>query len=119
MATHARELGADGEILVANYLKSQGAEIVARNWRIKDGEIDLVARLNGLLLFVEVKSRTSHAFGHPLEAIDRKKAHRLQKLALAWIATHDAWGSDYRIDAAAVDYRNGLKPNIDYRVGVL
>ena len=119
MSTHARELGAAGETLVANYLKSQGAQIITQNWRIKEGEIDLVARLNGVLIFVEVKSRSSNAFGHPLEAIDRKKAFRLQRLALAWIAMHDLWGAEYRIDAAAVDYRNGLKPSIDYRAGIL
>ena len=119
MATHARQVGVDGETLVASYLEGQGAEIIARNWRIKEGEIDIVARLQGMLLFVEVKSRTSSAYGHPLEAIDRVKAHRLQKLALAWIALHDEWGADYRIDAAAVNFQNGLKPTIDYRVGVL
>ncbi len=119
MATHARQVGVVGETLVASYLEGQGAEIIARNWRIKEGEIDIVARLDRTLLFVEVKSRTSSAFGHPLEAIDRAKAHRLQRLALAWIALHDQWGADYRIDAAAVNFHNGLKPIIDYRSGVL
>jgi putative endonuclease len=119
MSTRARQVGVDGETLVASYLQKLGAEVIARNWRIKEGEIDIVARLDDTLLFVEVKSRTSSAFGHPLEAIDRAKAHRLQRLALAWISLHDQWGAEYRIDAAAVNFENGLKPTIDYRAGVL
>ena len=66
-----------------------------------------------------VKSRSNAKFGHPLEAIGREKAHRLQRLALAWIATHDLWGADYRIDCAAVDFSDRLNPAIDYRPGVL
>lgn len=113
------QIGAAGEILVATYLEGQGAVVLEKNWRIKDGEIDIVARLGRTLLFVEVKSRTSAKFGHPLESITRDKAFRLQRLALAWIALHDQWGADYRIDCAAVSYRNGLQPEIDYRPGVL
>ena len=64
MVTRAQQVGVDGETLVATYLQKQGAQIIARNWRIKEGEIDIVARLQGMLLFVEVKSRTSSAYGH-------------------------------------------------------
>lgn len=113
------KLGVDGETLVATYLTNQGAEVLAKNWRIKEGEIDIVARQDGLIIFVEVKSRSSEKFGHPLEAIGPDKAFRLQRLALAWIALHGAWGADYRIDCAAVSFRNGLQPSIDYRIGVL
>ena len=119
MTNRLAQIGADGETLVASYLEAEGATIIARNWRIKGGEIDLVARLNGMLLFIEVKSRSSAKFGHPLEAIGPEKAFRLQRLALAWIATHDQWGADYRIDCAAVHFRHGLKPEIEYRAGVL
>ncbi|MEI6041938.1 MAG: YraN family protein, partial [Actinomycetes bacterium] len=73
-------LGAKGEDLVALLLAGRGYQIIERNWRIKDGEIDLVAITDkNILVFVEVKTRTSTAFGHPLEAITREKAHRLQK----------------------------------------
>ena len=119
MSRRENLIGAAGETLVATYLREQGAVIIATNWRIKEGEIDLVAMLDGRLLFVEVKSRTSAKFGHPLEAVGPEKAHRLQRLALAWIAMHDQWGADYRIDCAAVHFRDGLKPAIEYRAGVL
>jgi len=68
---------------------------------------------------IEVKTRSSYAFGHPLEAIDREKAHRLQKLALAWLVTNNYFGSDYQVDVAAVTLNKTLKPLIDYRSGVL
>ncbi len=119
MARTAQQIGVDGETLVASFLQDQGVTIIARNWRIKEGEIDLVARDGATLLFVEVKSRTNSKFGHPLEAITPAKAFRLQRLALAWIATHDQWGADYRIDCAAVHFRQGLKPEVEYRAGVL
>lgn len=119
MSSRSAQIGADGETLVATFLAARGAIIIARNWRIKEGEIDLVARIGEMLIFVEVKSRTSEKYGHPLESIGVEKARRLQRLALAWISLHDQWGADYRIDCAAVNFRDGLKPTIDYREGVL
>ena len=113
-------IGALGEDFVAKYLVAKNYQILDRNWRIRDGEIDLVAMSeNGILVFIEVKTRTSIAFGHPLEAITRDKAYRLQKLALAWLTVHHRWGFEYRIDAAAVLISKGEKFEIDYRIAVL
>ena len=119
MSKLAKQVGAKGEALVATFLMKRGASILDRNWRIKEGEIDVVAELDGLLLFVEVKSRTSLEFGHPLEAINADKALRLQRLALAWLVTHNKFGAEYRIDAAAVLFNETLNPSIEYREGVL
>ena len=119
MSSRSIEIGTRGEEIVAAHLVNLGVNIIAKNWRIKEGEIDLVGNLNGLLIFVEVKTRTSERYGHPLEAITGEKAYRLQRLALAWIATHGQWGSDFRIDCAAVLLRDRLNPVIDYRAGVL
>jgi len=86
-------IGALGEDFVAKYLVGKNYEILDRNWRIREGEIDLVAMSeHGIVVFIEVKTRTSIAFGHPLEAITRDKAYRLQKLALAWLTVHHRWG---------------------------
>ncbi len=113
-------IGALGEDFVAKYLVSKNYEILDRNWRIKEGEIDLVAiSENGVVVFIEVKTRTSITFGHPLEAITRDKAYRLQRLALAWLTVHHRWGFEYRIDAAAVLISKGEKFEIDYRIAVL
>ena len=113
-------IGAIGEMAVAEYLVARGFTVLDRNWRTKGGELDLIVKSPaGKVHFVEVKTRNSHAFGHPLEAIDREKAHRLQKLALAWLVTNNHFGCDYQIDVAAVTLNNSLTPIIDYRTGVL
>jgi putative endonuclease len=112
-------LGANGEAQVANFLISQGYKIIDRNWRIKEGEIDLIARnLQGEIIFIEVKTRSNESFGHPLEAITREKALRLQRLALAWLAKNGKFGCDFSIDCASVIIK-GDKATIDYRRGVL
>lgn len=113
-------LGATGETHVARFLEQRGITVLQRNWRIKAGEIDLIARSqSGEIIFVEVKSRTSKAFGDPLEAITPAKAHRLQQLALAWLSVNGAWGSDFRIDCAGVLIGPDGSCEIDYRESVL
>jgi len=113
-------LGTTGEDAVARYLVARGYRVLDRNWRIRAGEIDLIARSpDGELVFVEVKSRTSLSYGDPLEAITPLKAHRLQKLALAWLVTQGEWGSSYRIDCAGVLISRDGRQEIDYREGVL
>ncbi|CAB4715601.1 unannotated protein [freshwater metagenome] len=108
--------GPFGEEVVANYLTASKAEIIDRNWRVREGEIDIVALLStGIFSFVEVKTRTSTAFGHPLEAITREKARRMQRLALAWLATHGCFGCEYQIDVAAVLIALDGTHTIDYR----
>jgi len=112
--------GALGEEAVVQFLVDRDSEIIERNWRIREGEIDIVA-LNptGIFSFVEVKTRSSVAFGHPFEAINRDKAHRMQRLALAWLATHGCLGCDYQIDVAAVLVQSNGKFAIEYREKLL
>ena len=113
-------IGAFGEKVIADFLQSRGVSIVERNWRVKEGEIDIVAQLhNGIFAFVEVKTRSSLAFGHPLESISNDKAHRLQRLALAWLATHRAFGAEFQIDCAAVLIANDGQHTIEYRANIL
>ena len=96
------ELGKRGEAIAARYLWGAGYEIVERNWRCRLGEIDLVARDGDELVFVEVKTRSSVAFGHPLEAITLQKLARLRRLAAAWCEAHPGRHAGIRIDAVAV-----------------
>lgn len=118
--TNKQVIGKLGESAIASYLTDCGFKILDRNWRTKGGELDLVAvSPSGKIHFVEVKTRSSLAFGHPLEAIDREKAHRLQKLALAWLVTNKHFGCDYQVDVAAVTLNKSLQATIDYRTGVL
>jgi putative endonuclease len=97
-------LGRAGEDRAARYLESCGYLLLDRNWRIADGEIDLVAADDASLVIVEVKTRRGVAFGHPFEAVDRRKQARLWRLAFAWIAAHpdEVQGRRLRLDAIAI-----------------
>lgn len=98
-------VGRFGEQLAADYLCAAGLTILDRNWRCPDGELDIVARDGEAIVFVEVKTRSSAAFGDPAEAVTRTKANRLRKLALLWLAEHrdDGWfWSQLRFDVVSV-----------------
>jgi len=96
------DLGRRGEKLAADHLVASGYQIVERNWRCKQGEIDIVASKDGEIIFVEVKTRSSLAFGHPLEAITVTKLARLRRLAGAWCQEHPEVRASVRIDAIAI-----------------
>ena len=115
-----QSIGAFGEEKVSQYLLAHSYEVIERNWRIREGEIDIVAlSAKGVFSFIEVKTRSSIAFGHAFEAINNEKAHRMQRLALAWLATHKCFGCDYSIDVAAVLIAVDGTFTIEYRAGVL
>ncbi|MEZ3161278.1 YraN family protein [Microbacterium sp. BWT-B31] len=94
-------LGRAGEDRAARHLESRGYTVLERNWRTREGEIDLVALDDRALVVVEVKTRRSDGFGDPLEAVDERKRRRLWRLAMAWIAAHPdlAQGRRLRLDA--------------------
>jgi putative endonuclease len=96
------ELVRKGEALAADFLEEAGMKVVERNWRCSQGEIDLVARDGDELVFVEVKTRSSLGYGHPLEAITVAKLARLRRLASAWCVAHPGQKGLVRIDAVAV-----------------
>jgi putative endonuclease len=78
-------VGRFGEQVAADHLEAAGLVVLARNWRCREGELDIVARDGCELVFVEVKTRSSLAFGLPAEAVDRAKSQRIRQLALRWI----------------------------------
>lgn len=115
-----QQIGAFGEQVVTDFLIKKNIEVIERNWRIREGEIDIVAlNASGVFSFIEVKTRSSVAFGSPFEAINRDKAHRMQRLALAWLATHGCLGCEYQIDVAAVMIAVDGTPSIEYRANLL
>ena len=112
--------GAFGEEVTAQYVIARGDEVLDRNWRIREGEIDLVSLgSDGLFHFIEVKTRSSLAFGHPFEAINREKAHRMQRLALGWLATHGCLGCEYTIDVVAILIAADGTHTLEYRGDLL
>lgn len=95
-------VGQYGEDVAARHLQEAGLEIVARNWRCGEGEIDIVARERGALVFCEVKTRSSDRFGLPAEAVSRRKADRLRRLAYLWLQEHRLRATEVRFDVVSV-----------------
>lgn len=95
-------LGKLGEDVASAALEAAGYSILQRNWRCPQGEIDIIARDGDETVFVEVKTRSSLAFGHPLEAITVHKLARLRRLAANWCESHPGPHHRIRIDAIAI-----------------
>jgi putative endonuclease len=102
LMTSRREFGLWGENIAANYLRKNGYEIVDRNVYTKYGEIDLVVGQGDCIVFVEVKTRSSTAFGLPEEAITEQKQVHLLESAQAYLQMHPKLSGDWRIDVIAV-----------------
>ena len=95
-------LGRRGEDLAAEHLTGLGYRLLDRNWRCRHGEIDIVATRGDVIAFVEVKTRSTLAFGHPFEAVTPAKLARLRRLAAAWCTENDPQTPRIRIDVIAV-----------------
>lgn len=98
----ARAVGDRGEDLACAHLERLGWRVLHRNWRCREGEVDVVALDGELLVFCEVKTRRSGRFGAPVEAVGPDKARRLRRLAWAWLAEQDRRGEAFRIDLVGV-----------------
>jgi putative endonuclease len=108
-----RELGDYGEDLAAAHLAAAGYEVLARNWRCRDGELDLVARDGDAVVFVEVKTRSSADFGMPAEAVGHVKARRIRGLACRWLVENRPGGAiQLRFDVVSVVRRRGAAPEL-------
>lgn len=93
-----RKVGAAAEHEAEAYLVRKGAEILDRNVRLGHGEIDLVAKMGDVILFVEVKARSSDRFGTPAEAVHREKRRRILSAANCYIGMHGLTDSPIRFD---------------------
>jgi putative endonuclease len=101
--THRRRaLGGSGEAAAAAWYEANGYEVLDRNWRVREGEIDLVLRRARTIVFCEVKTRTSDAFGVPAEAVTYTKRQRLRHLAARWLDTAPVQPAAIRFDVASV-----------------
>jgi putative endonuclease len=96
------ELGARGEQLAARWYEQNGYAVVDRNWRCRNGEIDLIVARPGELVFCEVKTRASARFGTGLEAVHPAKARKVRQLAASWMAAHPGGGRRVRFDVVGV-----------------
>lgn len=100
-------VGRAGEDLAAAWYEANGFEVLARNWRVREGEIDLIAGRPGLVVFCEVKARTSGRFGAGAEAVGWRKQQRIRTVALHWLGQRERRVGEIRFDVAEVDSRYG------------
>ena len=114
MTESRRALGDRGEDAVARWYRGAGYEVLDRNWRCREGELDLSWLGRGELVFCEVKTRRGTAFGAPFEAVTDAKQRRIRTLALRWLAEHDGSRAPVlRFDVASVMAVRGSEPVID------
>jgi putative endonuclease len=114
------EIGAMGEQLAVDHLKSLGLRVLTRNWRCRYGELDVIAAddTTRIVVFVEVKTRTSDQFGGVAQAVTPDKVRRLRRLAGLWLAAQDGSWAEVRIDVIGVRIGRQRTPEITHLVGV-
>lgn len=92
-----------GERLAADYLRRRGYDVIETNYRCPEGEIDIVARQGGDVVFVEVRTRRGQRFGTPEESVTSAKMEHLRLAAASYLAAHGDLAADWRIDFVAVE----------------
>jgi putative endonuclease len=102
MTDARRALGQEGEDRAAAWYRARGYVVVARNWRCRTGELDLVVAKRRTLVLVEVKTRRTDRFGIPAEAITPVKQRRLRALARAYLEANDVRPSALRFDVVSI-----------------
>ncbi|MBX3049238.1 MAG: YraN family protein [Anaerolineales bacterium] len=114
MSRQKQALGRWGEQQAADYLAQRGYQILGRNLHGAYGEIDLLARHQGTLVFIEVKTRTSARFGLPEEAITPAKQQHLIHSAEEYLQAHPELAGDWRIDVVSILRQPGGAPQIQH-----
>lgn len=108
------KVGNQGEDLACKYLLKQGYKILERNFRIRGGEIDIVAKDKDIIVFIEVKARHSHEYGLPVEAITPWKIKALIKSAMFYLQNKGWLDKGFRIDFVGIDFANSKEdPEIE------
>ena len=93
--------GNTGETLAADFLQQKGFEVVVRNYRYKHSEIDLIVKQNNMLVFVEVKTRSSSSYGEPEAFVDSRKASKIIEGAEQYVYENN-WNGNIRFDIVSV-----------------
>jgi len=111
--TNNRKLGDFGEKLAQKYLEREGYEIVGRNYHKRGGEIDIIALDEGQFVFVEVKTRSTSAFGSPAEAVTLRKQKKMILTAKSYLLEKNGDLENFRLDAVSVELDcDGRRANI-------
>ncbi len=103
------ELGRRGEDIAARFLKKMGYKIIERNFRCRIGEIDIIAFEKGVLIFIEIKTRTSDSFAPPQLSVNRLKQQKIINSALSYLVQKRITGIDCRFDIIAITFPADIK----------
>ena len=114
MTRWRQNLGIMGEETACKYLADQGYRILHRNYRTPVGELDIIAMENNILVFVEVRTKASNAYGLPEESITFKKKKKLRELAFFYLSQISYYVKEWRIDVIAIEIAN-TKPHPEVR----
>jgi putative endonuclease len=109
MRSGRTELGARGEAIAASFLQNAGYRIIEQNYRIRLGEIDIIAEEGGHLVFIEVKTRTDNLYGSPFESVTRQKQQQISKVALEYMSRQECHDRPARFDVIAIRFRGENK----------
>ena len=96
-----KEIGKLGEAIAREFLENKGYDIIEQNYQNRYAEIDLIAKKNSFLIFVEVRTKTSERFGTPEETLNKRKLEKVRRNAQAY-AARVHWQGMYRIDAVCI-----------------
>jgi len=100
--TTNQSIGKRGEDKAVSYLTKAGYKIIARNFRVQLGEVDIIAQENNQIVFVEVKARSCSIFGFPEEAINKRKLIKIKQVGEIWLNRHPKYPQSPRIDLIAI-----------------
>lgn len=114
-----RRFGNRGEDLAAVFFELRGFRIIGRNWNCRLGEIDLIAEKDGIIHFVEVKTRRTLTYGRPEEAITPTKLAHLARAIESYLRTRNDQLTEYRVDALAITMLPGKPPEFHYVQDIL
>lgn len=112
-------VGRYGEDVAEAHVRGRGWQVLERNWRCRDGELDLVALDGDELVAVEVKTRRSTTYGHQAEAVTAVKLARVRRLTALWLTAHDVHPRSVRVDVIAVLLPRRGAAQIDHLEGVV
>jgi putative endonuclease len=110
-------LGRQGEDLAAAYLAERGLVLLSRNWRCRDGELDLVVTDGETLVVCEVKTRGTAKFGDPAEYVTPAKATKIKRATRAWLRRYRAGWCDVRFDVVAILWPPDGEPELRHLRG--
>ncbi len=109
-----QEVGSAGEELAVQFLRKNGCKILHRNYRTRWGEIDVIAQCGKVIIFVEVKTRSTADFAQPWEAVGFRKRKHLKTAARIYIQEYPSSGCEFRFDVLSITLKESCEPGIEW-----